>query len=107
MGRRLKVALLALGAAGALGGAGCEPQRPAPVRVMALIQTNQGTFAPKEISLDSIGNIVALEGTAARLIGGAKIVLNFSDPLIQASGGEPTQGQGKQIFFQKPRAAPG
>jgi hypothetical protein len=86
--------------------AGCEPQKPAPVRVMALVQTNQGVFAPKEISLETIGNIVSMEGTAAKLIGGARIVLNFSDPLIGASGGSLTEDQIAQIFLKSKGAQP-
>lgn len=110
MGRR-NAALLGIGVGviAVLGGAGCEPQRPAPVRVMALVQTNQGTFSPKEISLDTVSNIVALEGTAAKLIGGARIILNFSDPLIQASGGNLSEDEIRQVFVKNlglpPRAA--
>jgi hypothetical protein len=82
----------------------CEPNKQAPVRVMALIQTNQGTFAPKEVSLESVGDVVALSGTAAKLIGGATIVLNFSDPLIDASGGNLTEDQIRQLFVRNPGA---
>ncbi|HVE81433.1 MAG TPA: hypothetical protein VND93_01240 [Myxococcales bacterium] len=92
-----------------LAGAGCEPQRAAPVKVMALVQTNQGTFAPKEIQLETISNIVAMEGAAAKLIGGARIVLNFSDPLITATGGNLTEDQIQDVFLKSkglpPRAA--
>jgi len=97
--------VLALG----LGSAGCEPRPPAPVRVMALVQTNQGTFSPKEISLETLSNPVAMEGTAAKLIGGARIVLNFSDPLIAAGGVGLTEDQIQDIFVKgrglPPRAA--
>src|SRR6185295_16862099 len=84
--------------------AGCEPNKTAPVKVMALIQTNQGTFAPKEISLETVSNVTELSGSAATLIGGAVIVLNFSDPLIQATGGDLTEDQIKQIFVKNPGA---
>jgi len=84
--------------------AGCEPNKPAPVKVMALIQTNQGTFSPKEVSLESVGNVVELSGTAAKLIGGAVIVLNFNDPLISASGGNLTEEQIRQLFVRNPGA---
>jgi len=82
--------------------AGCEPNKPAPVKVMALIQTNQGTFSPKEVSLESVGNVVELSGTAAKLIGGAVIVLNFNDPLISAAGGNLTEQQIQQLFVRNP-----
>jgi len=83
--------------------AGCEPN-PRPVKVMALIQTNQGTFAPKEVSLETVGNVTELSGTAANLIGGAVIVLNFSDPLIGAAGGNLTEQQIQQLFVRNPGA---
>lgn len=93
-------------ALGALVGAGCGPQKTAPVKAMALIQTNQGVFAPKEVSLETVTDIVALNGTAAQLIGGAKIVLNFSDPIIVATGGNLTDDQIKQVFVKSPGAPP-
>src|SRR5678809_1460939 len=104
MGPRRRVALGALAVLAGLSG--CGPQKQAPVRVMALIQTNQGTFAPKEISLESIGDIVALSGTAAKFIGGAKIVLDFNDPLIQATGGDLTEEQIKQVFVKSAGSPP-
>lgn len=91
-----KVAPLALVAAAAVL-AGCEPNKPAPARVMALIQTNQGTFAPKEVSLESVGNVVELSGTAAKLVGGAVIVLDFS-----AAGGNLTEEQIRQLLVRNP-----
>src|SRR5678809_1460918 len=104
MGPRRRVALGALAVLAGLSG--CGPQKQAPVRVMALIQTNQGTFAPKEISLESIGDIVARSGTAAKFIGGAKIVLDFNDPLIQATGGDLTEEQIKQVFVKSAGSPP-
>ena len=109
MGRRNAGILGTLVAVVVLGAAGCEPQKPAPVRVMALVQTNQGTFSPKEISLETVGNIVSMEGAAAKLIGGARIVVNFSDPLLTAGGGGLTEDQLRQVFVKNgglpPRAA--
>lgn len=103
--RRLVQAAVVAGL-GAMAGAGCGPQKAAPVRMMALIQTNQGTFAPKEISVETIGDVVAMQGTAAKMVGGAKIVLNFNDPIINATGGNLTEEQIKQVFVKNAGSPP-
>lgn len=88
---------------------GCEPQRPAPVRVMALIQTNRGVYEPKEISLGTVRNIVSLEGPAATITGGARIIIDFSDQLISSSGGNLSDEQIGAVFVKNrglpPRAS--
>jgi hypothetical protein len=83
---------------------GCEPQRPAPVRVMALIQGNRGVYEPKEISLTTVRNVVSLEGAAATITGGARIIVDFNDPLFRSSS-NLTDDQVAAVFI-KSRGSP-
>ncbi|NMO15222.1 hypothetical protein HPC49_01460 [Pyxidicoccus fallax] len=67
-------------ATAALGlAAGCAPDTSAPVKVSALVLNSNGEYAPQEVELRTITDIVGLKGTVADLHGGARIVLDPED----------------------------
>ncbi|MBU8896614.1 hypothetical protein DRW03_23705 [Corallococcus sp. H22C18031201] len=59
---------------------GCAPNDPAPVKVRALVRSSNGQYAPKEVELTTIEDIVGLKGTVADFQGGARIVIDPNDP---------------------------
>ena len=53
---------------------------------MAVTQGKDGLYGPTQVTLTTVSDIIALKGTAAQLVGGARIVINPSDPELQGSG---------------------
>jgi hypothetical protein len=74
--RKAIVATLALSAA-------CAPDSQAPVKVQALVLTSNGSYAPREVELTTISDIVRVEGVVAKMIGGARIRSDSQDPQVQ------------------------
>lgn len=66
--------------------ASCAPDTEAPVRVRALVLTSAGQYEPQEVELKTVTDIVRLEGSVARFIGGARIVADSNDPELQNAG---------------------
>lgn len=66
--------------------ASCAPDTEAPVRVRALVLTSAGQYEPQEVELKTVTDIVRLEGSVARFIGGARIVADGNDPELQNAG---------------------
>jgi len=60
--------------------ASCAPDTEAPVRVRALVLTSAGQYEPQEVELKTVTDIVRLEGSVARFVGGARIVADSNDP---------------------------
>jgi hypothetical protein len=79
----LRTVIAATAAAGLV--AGCAPDSSAPVKVSALVLTSNGEYAPKEVELKTITDIVSLNGTVADFRGGARIVLDSEDPDLQTA----------------------
>jgi hypothetical protein len=61
--------------------ASCGPNPPAPVRVMAIIPTDTGSYETREVSLQTIGNITTLKGSIAEFVGDNRVVVDPNDPL--------------------------
>jgi hypothetical protein len=78
----------------------CGPAARSPVDVMALVLNNEGAYQPKPVKLKTTSDPVALKGTAATLVGGARIVIDDKDPLLQVNGGNPTDAQLEDIFVK-------
>jgi hypothetical protein len=77
-------------AAALLSLASCAPETPEKVTVRALLLDSNGTgYAPKEVVLSTVTDIVAMEGAVANIIGGATIRVDSQDQeLINAPSEE-------------------
>jgi hypothetical protein len=62
--------------------AGCQPDVPVPTQVMALVLGSNGRYEPKSVTLKTITDPYAVSGTAATLVGGARVVLDGADPVL-------------------------
>lgn len=58
---------------------GCAPDTSAPVKVRALLLNSNGEYAPQEVELKTISDIIGLNGTVADFRGGARIVIDSED----------------------------
>ncbi len=87
--------------------AACAPDKVAPVPVMAMVISNTGQYEPREVALSTVEDVVALSGTAARLVGGARIEDDSNDPL--RANDNLTEEQLRQILVKSeglpPRAS--
>jgi hypothetical protein len=63
--------------------ASCAPDTETPVRVRALVLTSAGQYEPQEVQLTTVTDIVRLEGSVAKFLGGARIVADSNDPELQ------------------------
>ncbi|HYH95221.1 hypothetical protein [Hyalangium sp.] len=68
--------------------AACEPVPQDPVRVRALVLSGNGSYITQEVTLNTLTDIIRMEGDVAKLIGGARIVLDSTDPEQQAASTE-------------------
>ncbi|MFP2929537.1 hypothetical protein ACLESO_30930 [Pyxidicoccus sp. 3LG] len=59
--------------------AGCAPETSAPVKVSALVLNSNGEYAPQEVELKTITDIISLNGNVADFRGGARIVYDLQD----------------------------
>ncbi len=80
----MRLLALALSAAALLA---CGPNPKAPVKVMAIVPSVQGNYETRQVELNTIGSITALKGSVAELLGGARVVLDSTDPLQNVGGG--------------------
>lgn len=63
----------------------CAPPTQPPMKVRALVLSSNGEYAPTEVELKTITNIVAMEGTVLKMQGGAHIRLDSQDPEANAA----------------------
>jgi hypothetical protein len=63
--------------------AACEPVPQDPVKVRALVLSGNGSYVTQEVTLNTITDIIHMEGSVAKLVGGARIVLDSNDPELQ------------------------
>lgn len=66
---------------------GCAPSPKAPIAVYVLALDATRNYVPTRTQLYTLGDAVALTGTAGEVLGGASIVIDPSDPLLQDSTG--------------------
>ncbi|MGE6762820.1 hypothetical protein ACQKGO_32720 [Corallococcus interemptor] len=62
---------------------GCAPDSEAPVKVSVLSRSSDGQYAPTQVELTTIEDIVGLKGSVGDLQGGARIVIDPNDPALQ------------------------
>lgn len=65
----------------------CGPDPAAPAKVMAIIPDETGTYVTHEVELTTVDNITTLKGNVVSFIGGARVVLDDTDPTQQINGG--------------------
>lgn len=63
----------------------CEPVTPDPVRVRALVLSGNGSYVTQEVTLTTVTDPFRMEGSVAKLIGGARIISDSQDPELQAA----------------------
>ncbi|WNG35961.1 hypothetical protein F0U61_21525 [Archangium violaceum] len=63
----------------------CAPEPQKPVKVRALVLSGNSEYVPTEVELQTITDIVALEGQVAKMRGGARVVLDSNDPEANAA----------------------
>lgn len=80
--------------AAALVATACGPNPPAPVRVMAIVPVETGSYETREVQLTTIGNLTTLKGSVAELVGAGRIILDPNDPI---------QRQGIEMFSDEQR----
>ncbi|MCY1079703.1 hypothetical protein [Archangium lansingense] len=66
----------------------CAPPTQSPMKVRALVLSSNGEYAPTEVELKTITDIVAMEGTVLKMVGGAHIRLDSQDPEANAAKDE-------------------
>ncbi|MCY1021913.1 hypothetical protein [Pyxidicoccus sp. MSG2] len=64
---------------------GCAPETSAPVKVSALVLNSNGEYAPQDVELKTVTDIVSLNGTVADFRGGARIVFDSEDQDLQTA----------------------
>lgn len=85
----------------------CGPETRQPVDVMALVRSPQGgTYQPTHVQLRTLSDVVAMKGTVAHLVGGARIIVDPNDPLLQLNGGNLTEQQFADVFIKSKGAEP-
>lgn len=99
-------------AAAALAFFGCAPETKQPAQVMALVRaagsadSPGGTYQPTQVALTTVRDIVSLDGAAAHLVSGARIVVDPGDPLLQLNNGALSDDQIADIFVKNEGSAP-
>ncbi|HEX8697404.1 MAG TPA: hypothetical protein VF815_01075 [Myxococcaceae bacterium] len=74
--------------------ASCAPPTEDKPKVRALVIDSKGTgYAPTEVTLNTVTDIVAMEGTVAKIIGGASIRVDSEDPELQNAPTEEAFGE--------------
>lgn len=63
----------------------CAPPTQKPTKVRALVLSSNGEYVPTEVALQTVTDIVALEGDVVKMQGGARILLDSNDPETQAA----------------------
>ncbi|MFL5357222.1 hypothetical protein [Archangium sp.] len=63
----------------------CAPPTQKPTKVRALVLSSNGEYVPTEVSLQTVTDIVTLEGDVVKMQGGARILLDSNDPEARAA----------------------
>ncbi|AKJ02630.1 hypothetical protein ATI61_11720 [Archangium gephyra] len=63
----------------------CAPPTQSPTKVRALVLSSNGEYAPTEVELKTITDIVAMEGQVMKVVGGAHIRVDSQDPELSAA----------------------
>jgi hypothetical protein len=74
--------------------ASCAPPTEDKPKVRALVLDSKGTgYTPTEVTLNTVTDIVSMEGTVAKMIGGASIRVDSEDPELQNAPTEEAFGE--------------
>ncbi|MFL5350182.1 MAG: hypothetical protein ACJ8AT_35860 [Hyalangium sp.] len=65
--------------------ASCEPPTQNPVKIRALVLSGNGSFVTQEVTLTTLDDPFRMEGSVAKIIGGARIVSDSQDPELLAA----------------------
>ncbi|MHB8878602.1 MAG: hypothetical protein ACYC8T_33300, partial [Myxococcaceae bacterium] len=90
--------------------AGCGPvAKDGRATVMALVLSGQGTYDSRQVELKYLQDPVALRGEVATLVGGARVVVDPTDPMLGTNNGNLTDAQLEAVFMKSrgsdPRAS--
>ncbi|MFZ5470977.1 MAG: hypothetical protein ACOZIN_16235 [Myxococcota bacterium] len=78
----------------------CAPGGQAPFRVMALVLGSEGVYETRPVELHTVSDVVALKGSVAQMVGGARVLVDPNDPLLQTNGGNLTDAQLAEVFLK-------
>ena len=104
--------LCATGALAAALLASCSPETKPPVQVMALVRTAGNSSSPggyyqaTQVEIRTLSDAVAVKGSVATLVGGARIRVDGNDPLLMTNGGMLTDEQLANVFLKDEGSAP-
>src|SRR5579862_9795256 len=84
---------------------GCAPTPQAPVAMMAIIKGSDGTYAPTQVNVVTLRDVVAMKGDVADIIGNATITVDQNDPALMNTAGDTNQ-QLEDIFLKNKGQAP-
>ncbi|MBL8934565.1 MAG: hypothetical protein JNM69_08420 [Archangium sp.] len=59
----------------------CGPTPPLPVRVMAIVPVETGSYETREVSIQTLSNLATLKGSVAELVGANRLTVDPNDPL--------------------------
>ncbi len=89
--------------------ASCAPDTKQPVQVMALVRGPGGHYQSTQVEIRTLSDAVAMKGSVASLVGGARIYVDGNDPLLMSSGGALTDERLAEVFIKdegsEPRAS--
>jgi hypothetical protein len=68
--------------------AACEPAVTTPVKVMAIVPNNSGTYDTKQVELTTPASVIHMNGPLLTLVGGAQVEINPNDPALMTATSE-------------------
>ncbi|MGA9521095.1 MAG: hypothetical protein WBV82_06500 [Myxococcaceae bacterium] len=92
--------------------ASCAPETKPPVRVMALVRAAGDSSSPggyyqaTQVEIRTLSDAVAMKGSVATLVGGARIRVDGNDPLLLTNGGALTDEQLAKVFLKNEGSEP-
>ncbi|MBL8920601.1 MAG: hypothetical protein JNJ54_17180 [Myxococcaceae bacterium] len=78
----------------------CGPAPAPPVRVMAIIPVETGSYETREVQLQTIGNLTTLKGAVAELVGVTRVTLDPNDPLQRGGIENLTEEQRYEVLVK-------
>jgi hypothetical protein len=85
--------------AGLVAVAGCGPvAKEGRAQAMSLVLSPEGVYKPRQVELKYLTDVVALKGDVANLVGGARVLVDPVDPLLQTNNGNLSDSQLLDVF---------
>lgn len=82
------------------------PETQTPTRVQALVLSTNGSYVPQEVQLKTVSDIVRMEGTVAKMLGGVRIIADPQDPELQAAQRAPNPEEAYANALTKAKGRP-